>query len=77
MMFRRFFPIFMERQMPKALSKIEHGVMRDGVNSILVFNIGDEVKGVSDDLIKQWQDGGAVDVSEAKTEVKKPLDPKA
>lgn len=57
--------------MPKALSKIEHGVLKDGVNTVITFNIGDEVKGVDPDLMKQWQDGGAVEKTAAKADTGK------
>ena len=54
--------------MPKALNRIEHGTEKNGVNSIMVFNIGDDVKGVPSDLIKQWQESGAVEKDAAKAD---------
>jgi hypothetical protein len=52
--------------MPKALCKIAYSVIEQGELRKIVFNTGDEVKGISEDLIKEWQAAGCVEKPDAK-----------
>lgn len=52
--------------MPKAASKIEHGfVDKNGKNKTLVFNVGEDVKGIPPDVLAGLVACGAVIADES------------
>ena len=57
--------------MPKALNRIEHGVLdKDGKNTVVILEAGEEAKGrLPADVIKQMQGVGAIEADAAPAKV--------